>query len=76
MALSLEEFDPFHMAALIGKLSGVPGWGGGEEGALWFEDRLHKPTGAEQVERRGRTGLSSQTPHPGVLPAFVGGRSA
>ena len=28
MALSLEEFDPFHMAALIGKLSGVPGWGG------------------------------------------------
>lgn len=27
--------------------------GGREEGALWFEDRLHKPTGADQVERGG-----------------------
>ena len=50
---------------------------GGEEGAFWFEDRPHKMPGAEGVQRaRGRTGLSSHTPHPGVLPAYGGGPSA
>lgn len=57
VALSLES-DHCTMAATVGKL--VPGWGQG--GALWFEDRLHKPAGADPSRRRG------ELMHPLVPP--------